>query len=129
MGNIDEDNENFYNGYDFILKFRKQRLENRLRISDEILLKHSSSVPIIVDAKKDIKLNKNKYIVPRNLSIGQFLYVLKKKINIKSNESIFLLCNKTIVPNTELIRNFYESHKDEDGFLYIIVTLENTFGN
>ena len=115
--------------YEYITNFRRQKLEERIQISQKIILKYPQRVPIIVDCKKELKLDKNKYIVPIDLTLGQFMYILKKRININHEQSIFLLCNNQLVINTELINNLFNRQKDYDGFLYIIISLENTFGN
>tara|TARA_A100001015_G_C14923570_1_gene685309 strand:+ start:75 stop:560 length:486 start_codon:yes stop_codon:yes gene_type:complete len=126
----DDENLNIYPlHYEYITDFRKQKKEERIQISQKIMSKYPRRVPIIVDCKKEINLDKNKYIVPNNLTVGQFMYILKKRINIDHTQSIFLLCNNQLVINTELINNLYLRQKDYDGFLYIIITLENTFGN
>lgn len=122
-------NTNSIINYEFFNEFKKQKLEERIKISDKILLKYSDRVPILIDCKKDINLNKNKYIVPRNLSVAQFVYIIKKKIKMNGEQSIYLLCNNKLIMNTEEISILYENNKDYDGFLYIILTLENTFGN
>lgn len=57
------------------------------------------------------------------------LCILKKRIKMNDKQSIFLLCNNELIINTELIYNLYNRQKDDDGFLYIIISLENTFGN
>lgn len=115
--------------YEYITDFRRQKLEERIQISQKIFSKYPQKVPIIVDCKKELKLDKNKYIVPNDLTVGQFMYILKKRININHEQSIFLLCNNQLVINTELINNLFNRQKDYDGFLYIIILLENTFGN
>ena len=115
--------------YEYITQFRRQKEEERIEISEKILLKYPQRVPIIVDCKKSIKLDKNKYIVPNDLTIGQFTYVLKKKIKLNYEQSIFLLCNNELIMNSELIIHLFNRHKDYDGFLYIIISLENTFGH
>ena len=115
--------------YEYITDFRRQKLEERIQISQKIISKYPQRVPIIVDCKKELKLDKNKYIVPNDLTVGQFMYILKKRININHEQSIFLLCNNQLVINTELINNLFNRQKDYDGFLYIIISLENTFGN
>ena len=115
--------------YEYITQFRRQKEEERIKISEKILLKYPQRVPIIVDCKKSIKLDKNKYIVPNDLTIGQFTYVLKKKIKLNYEQSIFLLCNNELIMNSELIIHLFNRHKDYDGFLYIIISLENTFGH
>jgi GABA(A) receptor-associated protein len=115
--------------YEFITDFRRQKLEERIKISHEIMSKYPQRVPIIVDCKKELRLDKNKYIVLNDLTVGQFMYILKKRININHEQSIFLLCNNQLLINTELINNLFNRQKDYDGFLYIIISLENTFGN
>lgn len=115
--------------YEYITDFRRQKLEERIKISQKIMSKYPQRVPIIVDCKKELKLDKNKYIVPNDLTVGQFMYILKKRINNNHEQSIFLLCNNQLLINTELINNLFNRQKDYDGFLYIIISLENTFGN
>ena len=115
--------------YEYITKFRKQKVEERIKISQDIISKYPRRVPIIVDCKKDINLDKNKYIVPNDLIVGQFMYILKKRIKINHEQSIFLLCNNELIMNSELIHSLFNRHNDYDGFLYIIISLENTFGN
>lgn len=122
------DVKNNLDDYPYIKEFKNQKLEVRIQMSDKILLKYQDRVPIIADCKIGINIFKNKYIVPKDLTIGQFLYILKKRINIESTQSIFLICNNVILINTETISNVYNKYKDEDGFLYIYITLENTFG-
>jgi len=129
---IKKDSENLYVypiDYEYITKFKRQKVEERIKISQKIMSKYPQRVPIIVDYKKEINLDKNKYIVPNNLTVGQFMYILQKRIQLKHEQSIFLLCNNELIFNTELIQNLFNRHRDYDGFLYIIISLENTFGN
>ena len=118
-----------YKNYPFICTFQNQDLEERKKSSESIIKKYPKSVPIIVDCKSDIGLDKNKYIVLKTLTIDQFMYTLRKKIKIDSSKSIFLLCNNTMISNNQMIINIYNKHHHLDGFLYIILTLENVFGN
>lgn len=122
------DVKNNLDDYPYIKEFKNQKLEFRIQTSDKILLKYKERVPIIADCKAGISIDKNKYIVPRDLTIGQFLYILKKRINIEPTQSIFLICNNILLINTETIASIYNKFKDEDGFLYICISLENTFG-
>ena len=60
--------------------------------------------------------------------MSQFLYVIRKRIQLKPSESIFLMTNNQLcASNTEII-HIYEQFANKDGFLYIIYTSENTFG-
>ena len=53
--------------YKYITEFRRQKAEERIKISQKIMSKYPQRVPIIVDCKKEINLDKNKYIVPNDL--------------------------------------------------------------
>ena len=130
ISNIIDNNDlkNNLDYYPYIKEFKNQKLEFRIQTSDKILLKYKERVPIIADCKQGININKNKYIVPRDLTIGQFLYILKKRINIEPTQSIFLISNNVLLINTDTIATVYNKFKDEDGFLYICISLENTFG-
>ena len=120
--------KNNFDDYPYIKEFKSKKLESRLQMSDQILLKYKDRIPIIAECKKNIKISKNKYIVPKDLTIGQFLFILKKKINIEPSQSIFLICKNQLLLNTDTINSVYEKLKDDDLFLYIYITLENTFG-
>lgn len=124
---MEDKNENLLN-YLYINEFRKQTLEERIKLSEKIICKYNKRIPIIVDCKKEIILDKKKYIVPNDLTVSQFMYCLKKRIKLSSEQSIFLLCNNKLMINSDLINNIYNKEKDTDGFLYIIICLENTFG-
>lgn len=117
-----------YENYPFIYAFQNQDLEERKRSSELIMKKHVDSIPIIVDCKSNIELNKKKYIVPKSLNVEQFVYTLRKKLKLDQSQGIFLLCNNTMISNNQMIINIYNKHHHEDGFLYIILTCENVFG-
>jgi len=104
--------------------------EKRLDESTKIMKKFPDRVPIIVESRsKKIVLDKKKFLVPRDLILGQFLFVIRKRIqNIKSTDGIFLIINKNSPKTSSTINELYEEHKDPDGFLYVDVTIESTFG-
>lgn len=126
-----ESNENFtdYSECQFILKFKKQKLESRLKIFNDIFFKYPDRIPMIVDTRKELVIDKNKYIVPKDLIIGQFIYMLKKRLKINSNDAIYLICNNKLLVNSHTVAQVYYENKDSDDFLYIIIAVENTFGN
>ena len=74
------------------------------------------------------EVDKNKYLVPKDLTIGQFMYVVRKRINLEPNEALFFMINQNIVNTTLTINEVYERYKDPDGFLYIKYCGENCFG-
>lgn len=66
--------------------------------------------------------------MPVDLTVGQFVYVIRKRIKLPSEKAIFIFVNDILPPTAALISTIYEEHKDEDGFLYVLYSGENTFG-
>lgn len=80
--------------------------------------------------KSDIPtLDKKKYLVPADLTVGQFVYVIRKRIKLNAEKAIFIFVNNVLPPTAALMNAIYEEHKDDDGFLYVTYSGENTFGN
>lgn len=91
-------------------------------------------IPIIIQKdyrEKNIEEASNiKYLSSYDMTFSQVMLVLRKKIkNIDSSLAIYLFTeNGVIINSQELVSTLYDKHKDEDGFLYIFYTGENTFG-
>jgi GABA(A) receptor-associated protein len=105
--------------------------EKRKNESSHIMTKYKSRIPIIVEKNKDSQISdidKNKYLVPSDLKINQFMFIIRKRLSLKSHETIFLLINNELCTSGTPFYEIYEKHADEDGFLYIVYTSENTFG-
>ncbi len=94
--------------------------------SVRLMEKYPDRVPIIIN-KSDFKLDKKKYLVPKDLSIGQFMMIVRSKVNIKPEESMFIFIDNLIPCSTDLIQQLYANHQ-KDGILYVTLCLENTFG-
>jgi GABA(A) receptor-associated protein len=74
-------------------------------------------------------LHKTKFLVPNDITVSQFIYVIRRHIKLESpHQAIFLLINDTSPMSSEVLQNVYIKHKNEDGFLYITYAFENTFG-
>ena len=102
-------------------------LEERRRLRD----KYPDRLPVIVEAgnSRDIPIiDKNKYLVPEDLQVGQFLYVIRKRINLPSEKALFLMCNNKMPTTSTTMLQLYETDKDEFGFINFVYTLENAFG-
>ena len=116
-----------------VLYTKKHKLNDRIKECKRILAKYPNRVPIIVE--KDIRakniptIDKKKYLVPNDLTLGQFMYVIRKRIKISAEKGLYIFVNETVIPaSSKLISAIYSEHKSEDGFLYITYTGENTFG-
>jgi len=112
----------------------KYTLAERKGESKRVLEKYSDRIPIIVEiAKSSVKdfppLAKHKYLVPTGMTVGQFVYTLRKQIVIPPTKALFLFVNKGHLPPTAaLVGQLYQEHKDEDGFLYTTLQSESVYG-
>ena len=75
------------------------------------------------------EIDKKKFLVPADLTIGQFVYVIRKRIKLAPEQAVFLFVGGgTLPPTVAPLQTVYDNHKDEDGFLYMTFTGEATFG-
>ena len=100
-------------------------LEERILFSTNLKNKYPGRVPIILQTSKK---ESSKYLIPVDLKISEFIYIIRKKIKIDSNKAIFIFIDNMIVPMNQSIGENYNSLKNEDGFLYVTYSFENTFG-
>ena len=110
---------------------KKYSLTERKEEAHRIIAKYPDRVPVIVSLEKNSKLPKlvkNRYLVPSDLTFGQFMYCIRKRIELEPSEALFAFVNNSIVPVSSLLSNVRNQYKDEDGFLYVVVNTENTFG-
>ena len=98
---------------------------------EKILEKYPDRVPVYVNKKEGSnvqEITKHKYLVPKEMTMGNFIYVLRKNITLKSSQALFVFVDNLIVSNSEMLGEIYNRHKNEDGFLYVIYSSESTFG-
>jgi len=106
-------------------------VEKRAAEAARIREKYPDRIPVICEKepRSDIPpVDKRKYLIPMDLTVGQFVYVIRKRISIPPEKAIFIFVNNTLPPTAALMSTVYEQHKDEDGFMYMMYGGENTFG-
>ncbi|KAL8803146.1 MAG: hypothetical protein Q9223_006337 [Gallowayella weberi] len=104
-------------------KFKDEHpFEKRKAEAERIRQKYADRIPVICEKveKSDIAtIDKKKYLVPADLTVGQFVYVIRKRIKLSPEKAIFIFVDEVLPPTAALMSSIYEEHKDEDGFLYI----------
>ena len=115
------------------LDFRDRfTFEQRSSECARIFSKFPGRIPVIVQRNKKNnetpKIDKEKFLVPGDLTLGQFVFVIRKRINLSPEKALFLFVGNTLPTTGSLMREIYQLHKDEDGFLYTIYSGENSFG-
>jgi GABA(A) receptor-associated protein len=113
-------------------KFKnKNSFDKRKEESDNVIIKYPDRIPIIVQKHTSTELpdiDKYKYLVPKSMSITQFSFIVRKRVKLEPSQAIFITINNKLVSSNKTISELYNDEKDDDGFLYIVYTGENTFG-
>tara|TARA_Y100000389_G_scaffold204184_1_gene255440 strand:- start:1603 stop:1956 length:354 start_codon:yes stop_codon:yes gene_type:complete len=109
----------------------KHRFSKRCEESSKIMEKYKDRIPIIVLKHKSCELptiDKHKYLVPKDMTFSQFIFVIRKRIHLDPSQCLFTSVNNQLVNSSSLVSDIYGHSKDKDGFLYVVYTSENTFG-
>lgn len=75
--------------------------EKRKAEADRIREKYPDRIPVICEKvdKSDIPtVDKKKYLVPSDLTVGQFVYVIRKRIKLNPEKAIFIFINQILPP-------------------------------
>ena len=108
-------------------------LDKRRSVAESIIRKYPQHIPIVI-GRADIQLtppiNKYKYIIRRDSTLANFIQEIRKDLPSlgPSTGLFFFFLDNTIAPLTATMQTLYDKHRDDDGFLYLIYSCENTFG-
>ena len=115
------------------IPFLSETPKKNSKEADRIMCKYPDRIPVIVNRHKNStnapEIDKNKYLVPSDLTMGQFLYVIRKRLQMSPEKALFMFVDNSVACNTDLVCKVYaDSHDPEDRFLYVTYSSENTFG-
>ena len=115
-----------------VSKYRETHtFEQRKQEAEKVRERHPDRLPVIcekVEQSKITDLDKTKFLVPSDLTVGQFVIVVRKRVMLEPEKAIFLFIGDSVPPNQAMMSDLYAKHKDQDGFLYVKYSGENTFG-
>lgn len=83
---------------------------------------------------KDFVLNKNKYLVKKDVIFGQLIHMIRKKLNLAPENGLFFLVKSPnsgdiLAKTSDVIGFLYNQHKNHQmGCLHIVILKENVFG-
>ena len=110
----------------------KYSFHDRCEESYKVSNKYIDRIPIICEKSSTQTqlpdIDKHKYLVHKDLTLGQFMYVIRKRMNLKAEEAIFLFVSNNIPSSSSIVSDLYNRYKDPDGFLYMQYAKENVFG-
>jgi len=73
-------------------------------------------------------VDKKKYLVPAELTVGQFIFIIRKRINLRPEEALFFFVNGSIPSTSNTMGEVYQQNHDEDSFLYMMYSDESVYG-
>ncbi|KAG5353361.1 ubiquitin-like protein atg8 [Termitomyces sp. Mn162] len=115
-------------------KFKDEHpFEKRKAEAERIRQKYPDRIPVICEKadRTDIPtIDKKKYLVPsvsfslpifrqvtatqpriQDLTVGQFVYVIRKRIKLAPEKAIFIFVDEVLPPTAALMSAIYEEHK------------------
>ena len=122
----------------FKFQFMKDNpdVEKRKSECDQIREQYPDKIPVICEKDpkcKDLdEIEKTKFLVSNQFTVTQFNLLVRKRVGaLDESCSLFLLANAQFNLTGDLIMSeVYEKYKNkEDGFLYIVYTSKEFFGN
>ena len=99
---------------------------------DRLKEKYPGKIPIFVtkaSGARDIPdIPKHRFLAPSDLSLSQFIWVIRRQITLPPEKALFIFINNTLPTSSSLLSELYSIHKCPDGALRMTYTSENTFG-
>jgi GABA(A) receptor-associated protein len=103
---------------------------------EQLIKKYPDRVPILISSLSHKTHGINRFIVPIDMTVASFMSLLRKTVELASNETIFIFVknNKTdsttdvIAPTSATLGTLYEQYKDDKLVLNLIYEKENVFG-
>ena len=111
----------------------RQSFSKREQEAKRIREKYIDRVPVIVECTDDAvrattSKEKIKFLVPKELLVTQFIFVIRERMKLKPEQGIFLYVNGHLPNVVETMDHLDAKERDADGFLYVQYCFENTFG-
>tara|TARA_Y100001970_G_C13830776_1_gene649582 strand:+ start:211 stop:540 length:330 start_codon:yes stop_codon:yes gene_type:complete len=108
-------------------------------VSSDLRLKYPDKVPVVIkraNKSKNIKdIGNIKYLIQDYITVGQFIYILRKRIELNPDEALYLYAidsnsknEYALNGNTEMIAIYNEYKNKKDSILYLKYAGENVFG-
>lgn len=117
-----------------MVAFKQEKsFDKRKAESERIRAKYPDLIPVICERHIGNttlpQSTRRKYLVPPDITMGQFLYVIRKRIELLPDQALYVFVKGTVMcPTMTSVSEAYRMHRDPDGFLYMVYSGESTFG-
>jgi GABA(A) receptor-associated protein len=94
--------------------------------------KYPGRVPVMVvrhpSARDLADLPKPRFLVPTDLTLGQFIFIVRKNLTLAPEKALFMFVGNSLPPSSTTMNELYYQFRAEDGALRMCYTSEATFG-
>lgn len=73
-------------------------------------------------------LDKRKFLVPRDMTVAGFLFMIRKRMVLPAEKALFVFVDNTLPVGSTRMVDLYSSH-GRNGYLTVTCAGESTFGN
>ena len=97
--------------------------------------KFPDRIPIYVTGDRSTntstyELDKRRFLAPGDMKVGQFMFVLRKRMQLPPTHAMFVYNNGRLLMNTMSIQDVYHNRSNKDqSYLDMNYAFENTFGS
>lgn len=112
-----------------MLPFRTRlTTQQKVKEFERIQMKHPNRKAIILErhGTQTPRLDKEKFLVPWDLTAGQLLHVVRLRLPLGRNQAIFLLHDNAPLSPQTVLSTLLNS---PEGFLYVNYAMEEAFGH
>lgn len=82
--------------------------------SGRICQKYKDRIPVICEKDPRSKvpnIDKQKYLVPKDITVGQFMYIIRQRIRLPPEDALYLFVNDMIPQTASLMSTVFEEQK------------------
>ncbi len=101
--------------------------------AERIRAKYPDKVPIVVARARGSRstlpeLRRWKFLVARDLTVGQFIYVLRSHMTLPPEQALFVFIGNSLPLSTARVGDVWHQFRGDDGALHVVCSAESTFG-
>jgi hypothetical protein len=107
---------------------------NNQKKLEHLWCKYSDRIPCFIERSPNANIltpysEPIKMLPAKDMQISSLFRIIRKKINLRPYEGIYLFINNSIIPsNTQTVEQLFNLHGHGHRVLYITYSVESTFG-
>ncbi|KAM4017415.1 microtubule-associated protein 1 light chain 3 alpha-like [Anomaloglossus baeobatrachus] len=112
---------------------QRKRLDSRIHEVNRVKIRYPCKIPVIVERSHREKvlppLQKVKFLVPPEITMGQFVSMIRCRLSLPPSHSLCVMINEHQMACLSMtMLEVYTDQRDQDGFLYVSYRSHEVFG-